>query len=129
MPGQSPSQDSWRPENLVSTASVWQEPKSNNVTQPCVANSLAQIMLLPALQLIGVKGPDADKLSDGVLCKLLRNGRCCSYMNNIVSDEKRCSTAKCKPLQITRKDAKQQSSGTYLTAEVVLNNADLQKWF
>ena len=84
-------------------------PKSNNVTQPCVANSLAQIMLLPA-HLIGVKGPDADKLSDDVLCKLLRNGRCCSYMDNIVSNENLSSTAKRKPLQITRKHAKQQSS-------------------
>lgn len=62
-------------------------PKADDITQPCNANSLAQSLLLPALYRIGVKGPDAEKLCDDVLCKLLRNGKCCSYKSNSVSDE------------------------------------------
>ncbi|DBA66817.1 TPA: hypothetical protein ACH3X2_001953 [Trebouxia sp. C0005] len=69
-------------------------PKSDDITQPCVANNLAQFMLLPALQRIRVKGPDADKLSDDVLCKLLRNGMCCSYKDNSVSDENLSNVSK-----------------------------------
>ncbi|DBA88390.1 TPA: hypothetical protein ACH3X2_004884 [Trebouxia sp. C0005] len=62
-------------------------PKADDISQPCNANSLAQSLLLPALHRIGVKGPDAEKLCDDVLCKLLRNGKCCSYKSNSISDE------------------------------------------
>ena len=62
-------------------------PKANDITQPCVANELAQFLLLPALQRIGCKGPDADKLADKLLCRLLRNGICCILKSNGVSDE------------------------------------------
>lgn len=62
-------------------------PKACDITQHCSANSLAQSLLLPALHRIGVKGPDAEKLCDDVLCKLLRNGKCCSLKSNSVSDE------------------------------------------
>lgn len=50
-------------------------PRSHDITEPCVANSLAQFLLLPALQCIGVKGPEAKKLSGDALCKLFRNGK------------------------------------------------------
>ena len=62
-------------------------PKASDITQACSANSVTQYLLLPALHRIGAKGPEADKLSDDVLCKLLRNGKCCSYKDRGVSDE------------------------------------------
>ena len=62
-------------------------PRADDITQPCVANNIAQFMLLPLLQRIGVKGPEAAKLCDDVLCKLFRNGKCCFYKSNGVSDE------------------------------------------
>lgn len=62
-------------------------PKANDITQPCVANELAQFLLLPALQRIGCKGPDADKLADEALCRLLRNGICSILKSNGVSDD------------------------------------------
>ncbi|DBA94582.1 TPA: hypothetical protein ACH3X1_002165 [Trebouxia sp. C0004] len=62
-------------------------PKADDITHPCSANGLAQSLLLPALHRIGVKGPDAEKLCDDVLCKLLRNGKCCSYKSKSISDE------------------------------------------
>ena len=62
-------------------------PKANDITQPCVANKLAQFLLLPVLQRIGCKGSDADKLADEVLCKLLRNGIFCILRSNGVFDE------------------------------------------
>ena len=62
-------------------------PKAKDITQTCSANSIAQFLLLPALQRIKAKGPEAEKLSDEVLCKLMRNGKCCSYKDHGVSDE------------------------------------------
>lgn len=62
-------------------------PRASDITQPCVAGNLAQFLLLPALHRIGVKGPDAERLCDEVLCKLFRNAMCCSYKSNGVSDE------------------------------------------
>ena len=62
-------------------------PKADDITQPCVANKLAQSLLLPALQRIDCKGPDADKLADEVLCRLLSNGICCMLKSNGVSNE------------------------------------------
>lgn len=62
-------------------------PKASDITQPCVAGNLAQFLLLPALHRIEVKGPEAEKLCDEVLCKLFRNGMCCSYKSNGASDE------------------------------------------
>ena len=62
-------------------------PKAGDITQPCVANNLAQFLLLAALHRIGVKGLEAERLCDEVLCKLFRNGMCCSYKSNGVSDE------------------------------------------
>lgn len=62
-------------------------PKADDITQQCVANSLAHFLLLPALHRIQAKGPEAEKLCDNVLCKLFINGKCCFYKSNGVSDE------------------------------------------
>lgn len=69
-------------------------PKANKITEQCDAGRLAQSLLLPALHRIGVKGRDADKLSEDILCKLLRNGKCCQYKDRVVSDENLSGTTK-----------------------------------
>ena len=39
------------------------------------------------MQRIEAKGPDAERLCDDVLCKLLRNGKCCLHKSNGTTDE------------------------------------------
>ena len=48
-------------------------PRASDVTQYCTANTLAQSLVLPALERIGVKGAAVDNNHEDVLLKLFRN--------------------------------------------------------
>ena len=62
-------------------------PKASDVTQHCTANSLAQSLVLPALERIGVKGADVDSNHEDVLLKLLRNQKFAEFKSANVTDE------------------------------------------
>ena len=62
-------------------------PRKGDLTQHCIANSLAQSLLLPALERIGVKGPEVDNNHADNLCKLFRNQRFPELKSACVTDE------------------------------------------
>jgi hypothetical protein len=61
--------------------------RASNVTQHCTANSLAQSLVLPALERIGVKGGAVDNNHDDVLMKLFRNQKFSEFKSASVTDE------------------------------------------
>lgn len=62
-------------------------PKASDVTQHCTAHTLAQSLVLPALERIGVKGPDVENNHEDVLMKLLRNQKFAEFKSASVTDE------------------------------------------
>ena len=62
-------------------------PRASDVTQLCTANALAQSLVLPALERIGVKGAAVDDNHEDVLLKLFRNQKFSEFKSASVTDE------------------------------------------
>ena len=62
-------------------------PRAGDLTQHCIANSLAQSLVLPALERVGVEGSDVDNNHEDNLCKLFRNQKFSELKSACVTDE------------------------------------------
>ena len=62
-------------------------PRASDVSQHCTAGHLANSLVLPALERIGVKGKMVDQNHDDVLMKLFRNQKFSEFKSASVTDE------------------------------------------